>query len=524
MYANGHGVAQDYAQAIAWYRRAADQGNADAQANLGAMYEVGQGVAQDYAQAIAWYRRAADQGNADAQADLGAMYANGHGVAQDDAQALIWLRKAADHGNADAQANLGAMYEMGRGVAQDYAQAVAWYRKAADQGNVEAQANLGLAYRNGQGEPQDYAQALIWFRKAADQGNADAQGTLGAMYANGLGVRQDYVRAHMWLNLAAARPDDATRQMAVKARDDVAVKMTPDQIVEAQRMASEWMQAHEPPVAAPPISGMSESAVPMVRDGGTFKVPVTINGQLTLEFVVDSGAADVSIPADVVMTLLRTGTITDADFLDKQTYQLADGSTVPSQRIVIHTLKIGDNTLENVVGSIAPAAGSLLLGQSFLGRFKAWSIDNQRRALILNGMGSLQRRIGVLPQGHRGVHLEVGDVSFSLHSNRVAKIVFQKSADGEAMLNKAFDAWRSETPASAPEQDGRAQAPLNQPSPDANTPATPAAAAKAPITPPSTGPRSDEVGANAPFSAAPMLPFRPKARPAPADPTERGLY
>ncbi|SRR3984885_14508983 len=111
---------------------------------------------------------------------------------------------------------------------------------------------------------------------------------------------------------------------------------------------------------------------------------VAINRQLTLNFVVDSGAADVSIPADVFMTLVRTGTITDADFLDKQTYQLADGSTIPSQRFVIRTLKIGDKTLENVVGGIAPVAGSLLLGQSFLSRFKSWSIDNQRRALILN--------------------------------------------------------------------------------------------------------------------------------------------
>jgi predicted aspartyl protease len=137
-------------------------------------------------------------------------------------------------------------------------------------------------------------------------------------------------------------------------------------------------------VAPQPLSGMGESAVPMISDGGTFKVPVTINRQLTLNFVVDSGAADVSIPADVFMTLVRTGTITDADFLDKQTYQLADGSTIPSQRFVIRTLKIGDKTLENVVGGIAPVAGSLLLGQSFLSRFKSWSIDNQRRALILN--------------------------------------------------------------------------------------------------------------------------------------------
>jgi uncharacterized protein len=142
----------------------------------------------------------------------------------------------------------------------------------------------------------------------------------------------------------------------------------------------------EPQVSTPlppPIGGPGETVVPMVSDGGTFRVPVTINDQLTLKFVVDSGASDVSIPADVVLTLVRTETITDADFLGKQTYTMADGSTVPSQRFVIRSLKVGDKTLENVIGSIAPVTGSLLLGQSFLRRFNSWSIDNQRQALIL---------------------------------------------------------------------------------------------------------------------------------------------
>jgi hypothetical protein len=130
-------------------------------------------------------------------------------------------------------------------------------------------------------------------------------------------------------------------------------------------------------------AALSETIVPMISDGGTFRVPVTINDELTLKFVIDSGAADVSVPADVVMTLVRTGTITDTDFLGKQTYKLADGSTVPSQQFVIRSLKVGDKTLENVVGSIAPVAGGLLLGQSFLSRFNTWSIDNQRQALIL---------------------------------------------------------------------------------------------------------------------------------------------
>jgi TPR repeat protein len=67
------------------------------------MYEYGQGVAQDDALAAAWYRKAADQGNAKAQHNLGVLYNFGRGVAQDDAQAVAWFRKAADQGLADAQ-------------------------------------------------------------------------------------------------------------------------------------------------------------------------------------------------------------------------------------------------------------------------------------------------------------------------------------------------------------------------------------------------------------------------------------
>jgi hypothetical protein len=156
----------------------------------------------------------------------------------------------------------------------DFSTALQILRPLADQGNEIAQAYLGLAYRQGYGVPHDDAQAAAWFRKAADEGYAPAQGVLGEMYRDGRGVSQDYVRAHMWLNLAVARSDDATHQMSVKVRDEVAAKMTPNQIVEAQSMASEWMRAHEPPVTAPPIS--ADRAVPMVREGGTFKVPVTI--------------------------------------------------------------------------------------------------------------------------------------------------------------------------------------------------------------------------------------------------------
>ena len=129
---------------------------------------------------------------------------------------------------------------------------------------------------------------------------------------------------------------------------------------------------------------ISATSVPMQLEGGTYVVPVLINDAITLEFVVDSGAADVSIPADVVMTLMRTKTLNEKDFLGEQTYVLADGSKVPSQTFRIRSLKLGNKVLQNVDGSVASAQGSLLLGQSFLSRFKSWSVDNTKHVLLLS--------------------------------------------------------------------------------------------------------------------------------------------
>jgi TPR repeat protein len=108
-----------------------------AQYNLGGIYREGTGVRQDYVEAVKWYRLAADQGNAMAQPNLGAMYDNGIGVSY--TEAVKWYRQAADQGDAMAQSNLGAMYDNGTGVRQDYAEAAKWYRLATDQGQAGAQ-------------------------------------------------------------------------------------------------------------------------------------------------------------------------------------------------------------------------------------------------------------------------------------------------------------------------------------------------------------------------------------------------
>ena len=134
--------------------------------------------------------------------------------------------------------------------------------------------------------------------------------------------------------------------------------------------------------ASPTANGRSEIA--LHNEGGTFTVPVSINGAITLDFTLDTGATDVSIPADVVMTLMRTGTIDRSDFLGNRTYVMADGSTAPSPTFRIRSLRVGDREVRNVTASIAPVKGVLLLGQSFLRQFGSWSIDNRRGVLVLD--------------------------------------------------------------------------------------------------------------------------------------------
>jgi clan AA aspartic protease (TIGR02281 family) len=125
--------------------------------------------------------------------------------------------------------------------------------------------------------------------------------------------------------------------------------------------------------------------VPLVRAGGTYLVPVTINRKISLNFTVDSGASEVCVPADVYSTLKRADTISAADSLDDGVYELADGSRQTNQRFRIHSLRVGEVELHDVTGSVCSAGSSLLLGQSFLGRLSSWSIDNSKHVLIIGG-------------------------------------------------------------------------------------------------------------------------------------------
>ena len=197
---------------ISALKKRAEKGDAKAELILGESYYVGaNGLPQDDTQAAAWYRKAAEQGLAYAQYNLGLFYDVGRGVPQDSAQAAAWYRKAAAQGLPSAQYNLGLLYIHGNGVPQDSAQAAAWYRKAAVQGNPDAQYNLGVAYSRGAGVPQDDTQAYYWIYLASqgklegtEQVAIDKAREVAASYLTAAEISQVQGRAQKWL---AAHPE-----------------------------------------------------------------------------------------------------------------------------------------------------------------------------------------------------------------------------------------------------------------------------------------------------------------------------
>jgi hypothetical protein len=108
---------------------------------------------------------------------------------------------------------------------------------------------------------------------------------------------------------------------------------------------------------------------------------------------LDSGSSDVFIPVDVFLTLLRTGTVAESDLLGSQTYSLADGSTLKGARFIIRELRVGGYVATNVVASVGPVSGDLLLGLSFLSKFGAVTLDNERHVLTLSDKAVVQPRV-----------------------------------------------------------------------------------------------------------------------------------
>lgn len=166
--------------AFDWFAKAAEKGNADAQYNMGSIFDDGkEGIVKDDAKAIECYTKAAEKGHGGAQLTLGLMYFEGKGrITKDYVKAFELLKKAATSGNATAQFMVASMYRDGKGVARSYISAFKWCSKAASQGLSVAQAMLGNFYHAGYGVKRNSDTAYEWWMKAAAQGNEQAKFSL----------------------------------------------------------------------------------------------------------------------------------------------------------------------------------------------------------------------------------------------------------------------------------------------------------------------------------------------------------
>ena len=120
-------------------------------------------------------------------------------------------------------------------------------------------------------------------------------------------------------------------------------------------------------------------------------MPGIVNNVMTLNFTVDSGASIVSIPADVVAALKKTGALSDRDFAGRVTVGLADGSRVQSETFRLRALSVGDWLVQDVAASVSPAGAPPLLGQTFFNHLRSWSIDNDSQTLVMvlpSGVGA----------------------------------------------------------------------------------------------------------------------------------------
>lgn len=117
--------------------------------------------------------------------------------------------------------------------------------------------------------------------------------------------------------------------------------------------------------------------------GGVYHTPVTLNGSVRLEFVVDTGAASVYIPEDVFRTLIRTGTVSESDFLRMGKSETASGEIIENPIVNIRQLQIGNQVIHNVEAAIGGMSASLLLGQSALQQLEPWSINTSKKILTM---------------------------------------------------------------------------------------------------------------------------------------------
>lgn len=232
----------DYQAALNAWSRAAQQGDPDAEYNLGQLYRLGQGVKLSFPTAQSYYLKAAKKNHSLAQLNLGTMYYSGKLGPKQEESAFHWLEQAAENNNAHAQWMIGIMLFNGQGVARDSIAAYSWLTLASEQQHPQAmldhaklktglsavQLDLADALTNAYRQKkkakaaiqQQEKEAFYWLHQAAEKGDAHAQSMIGDMLMKGQGVPQDIAAAYSWLTLASEQlqPQASLKQAQLKSK------------------------------------------------------------------------------------------------------------------------------------------------------------------------------------------------------------------------------------------------------------------------------------------------------------------
>jgi TPR repeat protein len=238
LYHRGDGLPRDDGRAVLWLTKAADQGFLPAMLEL-ARWNLRPEHGLNLDVAIAWLKKAADLGDATAQAELGDIFADQKLGRVDYSQAVTWYRKAAVQGQREGEFGLGARYLLGQGVAPDNDEARRWLTPAANRGHPYAQFLLAKMFEPGGGGPVDAAAAAKYYELAADYGIPEAQYRLGLLLAADRSNQSTLPFAYKWLVLA----QDSVKESAATAQE-LRKSLTPPQIDQAEREIDQWRTAH----------------------------------------------------------------------------------------------------------------------------------------------------------------------------------------------------------------------------------------------------------------------------------------
>jgi len=240
-------------------------GDAQAQYKVSWLYSQGRGVAVDHYKSIQWLEKAAAQGLAVAQYDLGQAWLGGYaGARADSERGLEWLRKAAEQGHLRAQMSLARHYRLGLGgVPRDVARSNLWLKRAAEQGDTRAQQLLGVGLvQQEDGRTRSGDAGYAWLQRAATQGDQESLFMLGAMHFRGRGAQLDYVKARAYIQLSALLIERklttyAEAELVRERRETVAFlsrNMSQQQIDASRTLVREWVTEN-------PQSGIDQARI-----------------------------------------------------------------------------------------------------------------------------------------------------------------------------------------------------------------------------------------------------------------------